>query len=71
MTRDKSLTKIAGPDLSMEIETPCDRIFFFKWIEWCGGTEWQGEQQKNNGQRHQLFWPLRTTDPAEISFIRL
>lgn len=34
-------------------------------------TEEWGEVQKNNGQRHSLLWPLQTSNPAEIPFIRL
>lgn len=27
------------------------------WLGGVWGTEWRGEQQKNNGQRHRLLWP--------------
>lgn len=33
--------------------------------------EERGDEQKNNGQRQSFLWPLQTSDPAEIPFIRL
>lgn len=73
MTRDESLTKVTTgePFLQTEIETPRIRGGKQCGFGGVGGTEWREQQQKNNGQRHRLLWPRQSTDPAEISFIRL